>query len=51
MFYMKKSYFMGIDNGGAMCKAVIFDSRGREISSASLALWPWISQTSRISVS
>ncbi|MBN2626040.1 MAG: carbohydrate kinase [Spirochaetales bacterium] len=35
---MKESYFMGIDNGGTMCKAVIFDSRGREISSASRKL-------------
>ena len=30
-----KKYFMGIDNGGTMCKAVIFDTAGEEIASAS----------------
>jgi L-xylulokinase len=29
------NYYMGIDNGGSLCKAVIFDSKGKEISSAS----------------
>jgi L-xylulokinase len=33
-----KAYFMGIDNGGTMCKAVIFDSSGKEIASASAKL-------------
>jgi len=28
-------YFMGIDNGGTMCKAVIFNETGKEIASAS----------------
>ncbi|OQY32541.1 MAG: carbohydrate kinase [Spirochaetaceae bacterium 4572_59] len=31
-------YFMGIDNGGTMCKAVIFDNKGKEIASASKKL-------------
>lgn len=31
-------YFMGIDNGGTMCKAVIFDETGKEIASASAKL-------------
>jgi L-xylulokinase len=31
-------YFMGIDNGGSMCKAVIFDAVGNEISSSSARL-------------
>jgi len=29
-----KNYYMGIDNGGTNCKAVIFDGAGNEISSA-----------------
>jgi len=32
------TYFMGIDNGGTLCKAVIFDIRGTEIASASARL-------------
>ena len=32
------SYFMGLDNGGTMCKAVIFDEKGKEIASASAKL-------------
>lgn len=32
------NYFMGIDNGGTLCKAVIFDTRGKEIASASGSL-------------
>ncbi len=28
------NYYMGIDNGGSFCKALIFDSKGREVSSA-----------------
>jgi len=32
------NYFMGIDNGGSMCKAVIFDEVGKEISSSSSRL-------------
>jgi L-xylulokinase len=28
-------YFMGIDNGGTLCKAVIFNERGLEVGSAS----------------
>lgn len=31
-------YFMGIDNGGTMCKAVIFDAKGTEIASAASKL-------------
>lgn len=31
-------YYMGLDNGGTLCKAVIFDSRGKEVESASTAL-------------
>lgn len=31
-------YYMGIDNGGSLCKAVIFNSKGEEISSASRSL-------------
>lgn len=33
-----ENYYMGIDNGGTLCKAVIFDSVGREIASASRGL-------------
>lgn len=33
-----QTYFMGIDNGGTMCKAVIFNEAGKEISSASSKL-------------
>jgi len=33
-----QTYFMGIDNGGTMCKAVIFDASGKEIASASSKL-------------
>ncbi|TSA33388.1 MAG: carbohydrate kinase [Porphyromonadaceae bacterium] len=33
-----KKYFMGIDNGGSMCKVVIFDAMGTEIASSSLKL-------------
>lgn len=33
-----QSYFMGIDNGGTMCKAVIFDATGKEIASAASRL-------------
>lgn len=29
-----KNYYMGIDNGGTLCKAVIFDSKGNELASA-----------------
>ncbi len=32
------SYFMGIDNGGTLCKAVLFDQCGVEIASASSKL-------------
>ncbi|MFA5816402.1 MAG: FGGY-family carbohydrate kinase [Bacteroidales bacterium] len=32
------TYFMGIDNGGSMCKAVIFDAVGKEIASSSSRL-------------
>ncbi len=32
------SFFMGIDNGGTMCKAVIFSASGKEIASASSRL-------------
>jgi len=32
------SYFMGIDNGGTICKAVIFDAKGNEIAAASARL-------------
>jgi L-xylulokinase len=32
------SYFMGIDNGGTVCKAVIFDAKGVEMASASASL-------------
>lgn len=32
------TYFMGIDNGGSVCKAVIFDDAGREIASSSSRL-------------
>lgn len=32
------AYFMGIDNGGTLCKAVIFNRKGEEISSASTRL-------------
>ncbi len=31
-------YYMGIDNGGTLCKAVIFNSKGEEISSSSCKL-------------
>ena len=33
-----RTYFMGIDNGGSLCKAVIFDINGKEIASASSRL-------------
>jgi L-xylulokinase len=33
-----KKYYMGIDNGGTLCKAVIFDNKGREIASGSCKL-------------
>ncbi|MBN2628364.1 MAG: carbohydrate kinase [Spirochaetales bacterium] len=33
-----KNYYMGIDNGGTLCKAVIFDREGREIASGSCKL-------------
>ena len=33
-----QAYFMGIDNGGTMCKAVIFDRNGKEIASAASKL-------------
>jgi hypothetical protein len=33
-----KKYYMGIDNGGTLCKAVIFDTEGQEISSGSCKL-------------
>ncbi len=33
-----ETYFMGIDNGGSLCKAVIFDIKGKEIASASSRL-------------
>lgn len=32
------SYFMGIDNGGTVSKAVIFDARGGEVASAAVGL-------------
>jgi len=32
------NYYMGIDNGGTLCKAVIFSSDGREVASASSGL-------------
>ncbi|HKK61045.1 MAG TPA: FGGY-family carbohydrate kinase [Bacteroidales bacterium] len=32
------NYFMGIDNGGTMCKAVIFDAKGTEVASAASKL-------------
>jgi L-xylulokinase len=32
------TYFLGIDNGGTLCKAVIFDVNGNEIASASSRL-------------
>lgn len=32
------TYFMGIDNGGTLSKAVIFDSKGREVASASTSV-------------
>jgi L-xylulokinase len=32
------NYFLGIDNGGTLCKAVIFDVNGNEIASASSRL-------------
>lgn len=31
-------YYMGIDNGGTMCKAVIFDVKGKAVASASRKL-------------
>jgi L-xylulokinase len=31
-------YYMGLDNGGSLCKAVVFSSEGTEISSASQTL-------------
>ncbi|MFA6508457.1 MAG: FGGY family carbohydrate kinase, partial [Treponemataceae bacterium] len=31
-------YFMGIDNGGTLCKAVIFDEHGAEVAGASRKL-------------
>lgn len=31
-------YFMGLDNGGTLCKAVIFDAEGKAVSSASQEL-------------
>jgi len=33
-----KNYYMGIDNGGTLCKAVIFDNDGREVASGSCKL-------------
>jgi len=33
-----KKFYMGIDNGGTLCKAVIFDNDGREVSSGSCKL-------------
>ena len=33
-----QTYFMGIDNGGTMCKAVIFNAKGEEIASAASKL-------------
>lgn len=41
VFIRKKhttSYYMGIDNGGTLCKAVIFDKEGKEIASASTGI-------------
>ncbi|MCX7709224.1 MAG: carbohydrate kinase [Clostridia bacterium] len=32
------NYYMGIDNGGTLCKAVIFDARGTEVASAASKL-------------
>ena len=32
------NYFMGLDNGGTLCKAVIFDVNGAEVASASGSL-------------
>jgi sugar (pentulose or hexulose) kinase len=32
---MKQAYFLGIDNGGTMSKAAIFDVCGKELSVAS----------------
>lgn len=32
------TYYMGIDNGGTLCKAVIFDAKGSEVASASKKL-------------
>jgi L-xylulokinase len=32
------TYFLGIDNGGTLCKAVIFDVNGNEVASASSRL-------------
>ncbi len=33
-----KTYFMGIDNGGTLCKTVIFDQEGNEVAVASARL-------------
>jgi L-xylulokinase len=33
-----RTYFMGIDNGGTVCKAVIFDLNGNEVAAASARL-------------
>ena len=33
-----KQYFLGIDNGGTLSKAAIFDDKGTQISSASIAM-------------
>lgn len=30
-------YFLGIDNGGTMAKAALFDERGRELAVSSAA--------------
>ena len=32
---MQEAYFLGIDNGGTLTKAVLFDSQGTEIAGAS----------------
>lgn len=33
-----KHYFLGIDNGGTLSKAAIFDEKGTQISSSSIAV-------------
>ncbi len=38
-------YFMGIDNGSTLCKAVIFDEKGQEVAAASRKLKLIIPQT------